>query len=124
MIKTLQPGPGFNITYYGNSSYPYVNMANPSAGMLRYNGTTLTLEVYDGNTWMTLPSMTTSIDFDNDTKSILEWAKKKRNEEMERDLLAVASPAIKDLLKQIEEKEEQIKVLATLVKPETQHHRV
>jgi hypothetical protein len=99
-------------------------MANPSAGMLRYNGTTLTLEVYDGNTWMTLPSMTTSIDFDNDTKSILEWAKKKRNEEMERDLLAVASPAIKDLLKQIEEKEEQIKVLATLVKPETQHHRV
>jgi hypothetical protein len=45
-------------------------------------------------------------------------------EETERNKLAETNPAVKDLVKQIEEKQEQIEVIATLVKSETQHHRV
>ncbi len=38
-----------NVVVVGGSSFmPYVNMNNPSAGMVRYNGTTQSMEVYDG----------------------------------------------------------------------------
>lgn len=123
MIKSITQGPGIEVVG-GHSTYPYVNMGTPSAGMVRYNGTTSNFEIYDGDRWYPVTSLASTVSLDRETQSVIEWAKKKRNEEMERDLLAVASPAIKDLVKQIEEKEEQIKVLATLVKPETQHHRV
>jgi len=49
---------------------------------------------------------------------LLEWARKKRNEELELERLAQTSPAIKDLITQIEEKEEQIRVVQALIKEE------
>jgi len=48
----------------------------------------------------------------------LEWAEKKRNEELEREQLAQKNPAVKDLLAQIKEKEDQIKMVQTLIKKE------
>jgi len=88
----------------------------PSAGMMRFNGSTNNIEVYDGSAWITITSNHTTVELDSDTLSLLEWARKKKNEEMERDLLAVTNPAIKDLIKQIEEKEEQILVIQKLMK--------
>lgn len=123
MIKNITQGNGIEVMS-GNSTYPYVNMSNHSAGMVRYNGTTSNFEIYDGFNWCPVTGSTTTINLDIETRSILEWAKKKRNEELELALLAETNIAIKDLVKQIEEKQEQIKVIATLVKTEIQHHRV
>jgi hypothetical protein len=93
-------------------------MSNPSAGMVRYNGTTSNFEVYDGNIWYPITSLSTTIALDRGTQEILSWAKKKRDEEMQREKLAESYPAVKDLMIQIEEKEAQIKIIQTLVKEE------
>lgn len=123
MIKSITSGLGIEVVgIVGSSSaypyIPYINMSNPSAGMVRYNGNTSNFEVYDGFSWYSMTSLATSVSLDRETQSIIEWAKKKRNEEMERDLLAAVSPAVKDLIKQIEEKEEQILIIQKLLKEE------
>ena len=51
-----------------------------------------------------------------DVESIIQWARQKRAEEFEYERLAKAHPAVKDLLNQIKDKEEQIKMIMTLVK--------
>lgn len=117
MIKSITQGLGIEVVG-GSSAYPYINMSNPSAGMVRYNGNTSNFEVYDGISWCPMTSWATSVSLDRETQSIIEWAKKKRNEEIERDLLAAVSPAVKDLIKQIEEKEEQILIIQKLLKEE------
>jgi len=118
MIKSLSGGPGV-IVNNGGTPYMYVNMTVPSAGMMRFNGSTNNIEVYDGSVWITMESNHSTVELDSDTLSLLAWARKKKNEEMERDMLAVTNPAIKDLIKQIEEKEKQILVIQTLIKEET-----
>jgi hypothetical protein len=117
MIKSIVGGNCIEIVG-GSSSYPYVNMANTSAGMVRYNGTTSNFEVYDGYNWCPITSLSTTIALDRGTQEILSWAKKKCDEEIELEKLAESYPAVKDLVKQIEEKEAQIKVIQTLVKEE------
>jgi hypothetical protein len=118
MIKGIASGQGV-IVHGNNGSYPYVNMSNASAGMVRYNGNNQNFEVYDGSSWMTISSNYITLELDADVKSLLEWARKKRTEEIERDLLAHTNPTIKDLIKQIEEKEEQILVVQNLLREES-----
>jgi hypothetical protein len=117
MIKSIVQGYGVEIVG-GSSNYPYISMSNSSAGMVRYNGTTSNFEVYDGYNWCPITSLSTTISLDRGTQEILSWAKKKRDEETEREKLAESYPAVKDLMSQIQEKEEQIKIIQTLVKEE------
>lgn len=117
MIKSITQGVGIEVMG-STSPYPYVNMTNPSAGMVRYNGVNSSFEVYDGYSWCIINSSSIQVKLDEETLSILAWAKAKRNEEIERDLLAAVSPAVKDLIKQIEEKEEQILIIQKLLKEE------
>jgi myo-inositol catabolism protein IolC len=46
---------------------------------------------------------------------LLDWARKKRQEEMELEVLAKEHPSIKDLVDQINLKKEQIKMVKTLI---------
>lgn len=115
MIKNISGGQYIQVMG-GSTSYPYVNMSNASAGMLRYNGNNQNMEVYDGTSWMTISGNSSMVDLSNDAKELLEWARIKRAEEIERDRLAKSNPAIKDLMKQISDKEEQIKMVMTLIK--------
>ena len=52
--------------------------------------------------------------------SILKWAEKKMLEEAERNKLAETNPAIKDLISQIKQKEEQISILEESLKGSSQ----
>jgi hypothetical protein len=130
MITRISGGKGLVVSgsiaghLYINMSTHNINMTNHSAGDVRYNGIMGVLEAYDGMIWHPLQSAHTLIEFDPDTYSVLDWARKKQAEEVERNKLAETNPVVKDLVKQIEEKQEQIKVIAILVKSETQHHRV
>jgi hypothetical protein len=74
--------------------------------------------VYDGSTWIILSAHHTNINLSDDAVSLLEWARQKRDEELERERLAQNSPIIKDLVNQIKDKEEQIKIVQTLLKEE------
>lgn len=116
MIKGLVGGRGISVTGSGSTSFPYVpmNINNPIQGMIRINGQDL--QVFDGSSWLTMSTSYSNIELDADTQALLEWARKKRAEEYEREQLAQTNPAIKDLVNQIKEKEEQIKMVQTLIK--------
>lgn len=115
MIKGLTGGRGILVSG-GNPSTTYINMANPSAGLVRYNGNSTSIEVYDGMTWIPMQSSYANVELDADTQLTLEWAKKKRNEELEREQLAKTNPAVKDLVEQIKQKEDQLNMIKTLLK--------
>ncbi len=77
------------------SPQPYVNMSNPSAGMVRYNGSNYALEVYDGSSWMTL-SVDVSINVDSRLTTVVDWAMRKMSEEAEEQRLIKEHPLLKD----------------------------
>jgi hypothetical protein len=118
MIKGIAPMGKYTVVSAGNTSVPYINqnINNPMQGMLRINGTDT--QVFDGITWMTMNTSYASIGLSSDAESLLDWARKKRDEEIEIDLLAAANPTIKNLLDQIKEKEDQIRMVMLLIKKE------
>lgn len=117
MIKSITAGPGITVVG-GSPNNVYISMGAPSAGMMRYNGSTQNIEVYDGSNWLTMATNYATIQLDSYSLDLLEWAREKKKQEEERKQLAQSSPAIKDLLKQIEEKEEQLKIVQTLLREE------
>jgi hypothetical protein len=117
MIKDLIGSNGV-IVLAGTSSYPYVNMSNASAGMIRYNGSNQNLEVYDGSSWVTLPGNHTRIELDMETRRLLEWVKAKCAEEEYLKKQAESNPTIKDLLNQRNDIDHKITMVRTLLKNE------
>ena len=121
MIKSIHSSSQFLTVSGGNPGSTYIgNYSNnaPGVGNMRYNPNSQNIEVYDGSTWIILSAHHTNINLSDEAVSLLEWARKKRNEELELERLAQTSPAIKDLITQIEEKEEQIRVVQSLIKEE------
>lgn len=118
MIKGIAPMGKYTVVSGGNTSVPYVNqnINNPIQGMLRVNGTDM--QVFDGNVWTTMNTSYASVGLSSDAESLLDWARKKRDEEMELAALAETNPTIKDLLDTIKQKEEQIRIVRTLIKKE------
>ena len=82
MIKNLTSNSSLIYVSSNSSSGPYVNMSNPSAGMMRYNGNTYNVEVYDGSTWMQI-NTSASIGVDSRLDTVVTWAVKKIAEERE-----------------------------------------
>ena len=114
MIKGLSGSQGV-LVGGGNTALPYIppNPSNPVQGMLRVSNTEL--EVFNGSSWQMIPSSYASISLDPDVQQLIEWARKKRNEELTLNKMAQEHPTIKDLVGQIKEKQEQIKMIQTLI---------
>lgn len=119
MIKGINTIGKYTQVTGGNYS-TYVNNYSGAQGLgnMRYNTSNQNMEVFDGNSWIMLNMGYTSVGLTPDAESLLDWARKKRDEELEREQLAQSNPAIKDLMNQIKEKEEQIKIVQTLIKEE------
>jgi len=91
MIASLNSGPGVVVT--GGANGPYVDMNRPSAGMMRYNGNIM--EVYDGHIWMSV-STHASVQLDPDVQRILDWARKKMQEEQDLVRRMQQHPGLQD----------------------------
>ena len=119
MIKYIASS-GKYTNVIGGPATNYINNYSGAQGVgnLRFNTTNQSMEVYDGNGWMLLQMGHVNVGLTPEAESILDWAKKKRDEEIEIDLLAAANPTIKNLLEQINEKEDQIQMVMTLIKKE------
>ena len=117
MIKSIVGSRGVIVTS-GLPGTTYVNMNNPSAGLMRYNGNTNNTEIYDGTSWLPMQSSHASIELDAETLSLMNWARKKRSEEYELERLAKTNPTIKDLVEQVRSKQDQIKMVQNLIKKE------
>ena len=118
MIKSIHSNSTIITVSGGNPGSTYIgNYSNaPGVGNMRYNPSNQNIEVYDGSTWIILSAHHTNINLSDDAVSLLEWARKKRDEDLERERLAQTNPVIKDLVNQIKDKEEQIKMVITLIK--------
>lgn len=91
----------------GHVSPPYINMNNASAGMVRYNGNSFGLEIYDGSSWMTWQAASAHIDMSPNAQAAINWAYEKMNEEHKLKELMTRHPGLKDL----HDKFEMLKVL-------------
>ena len=98
-----------------SGSAPYVNISQPSAGLVRYNPTYQRMEVYDGNMWVTL-GMDTHVDLSPNAREVIEWAGKKMDEEKRWRDMAEKNPAIRDAYEKFKQAEEQLKIVEALVK--------
>ena len=99
MIKDILSGPGIVVT--GNFGTPYISPGAQSAGMTRYNTSTQNLEVYDGNTWLTM-STTSQVSLDVSTLEVINWAKKKMAEESQLEDLMKKHPGLRDTYEKFE----------------------
>lgn len=120
MFKSIS---GSNRHIVVNGGFPATTYLNSYSGALgvgdmRYNTSTQNIQVNDGQQWVDMNLGHVSVGLSTDAENILEWARKKRDEEYELEALAETSPAIKDLLDQINEKKAQIGVIKTLIKDE------
>ena len=119
MIDYIVGGEYLNVTS-NKGAQPWINMSNtqPMIGMLSYDNNSQSMKVFNGTDWMTIGGGSATVNLNPNAISILKWAEQKMYEERELKALAEKHPSIKDLVNQIKEKEEQIKVVQTLLKEE------
>jgi uncharacterized spore protein YtfJ len=117
MIDYIVGGEYLNVTS-NKGAQPYINMSSsqPMIGALSYDHNSQNMKVYDGNGWMTIGGGSATVNLNPNAINILKWAEQKMLEEAERNKLAETNPAIKDLMNQIKDKEEQLKMVMTLIK--------
>lgn len=119
MIGSIYSGSA-SIQVSGGSSSTYINGFSGAQGVgnMRYNTSSQKTEVFDGTNWITLNMSTASVSLSGEVESLLEWARQKRNEELELTRLSETNPTIKDLVNQIKQKQDQIKMVQNLIKKE------
>jgi hypothetical protein len=81
-------------------------------GMLRINMTEL--EVFNGTNWQTVSSSYATVSMDQDVLDIVQWARKKRDEEDAWYKLASSSEAVRIALEQLEQAKTRLELTAIL----------
>jgi len=124
MISGILSGNSRYINVINGNNKPYISKSYTSGnagkqGDMMYDLDSQSMKVFDGSMWQTFAGSYTNIELTNEAISLLDWAKKKRDEELELEALANENPAIKDLMDQIKMKQNQIKMVQTLIKKET-----
>jgi hypothetical protein len=124
MIKGLMGNQGVIVTG-GNTSVPYVsqNSNNPMQGMVRVHGSDL--QVFDGNSWLTMSTSYATASLDQDTQDLLQWARKKKLDEEALLSLPSDHPAVKSARQnlnnakaEVKRLEEQLRITEILSKEE------
>jgi hypothetical protein len=102
----------------GGSNMPYINMNAPSSGMMRWNGNSNCIEVFDGsmNIWQQMHGKTADIQLSPQISSVVAWAQQRMSEESEWEKLAVTNEAVKIALENMKKAKQQLDITAKLVK--------
>ena len=117
MIDNITTGSPYLLAGGYNAS-TYVNNYSGAQGVgnLRWNTSSQKMEVYDGTNWITLNQSNATISLTVEATNILNWARDKMMEEQELENMSKEHPTIKDLVNQIKDKKDQIKMVQTLLK--------
>jgi hypothetical protein len=94
MIKGITGGRYITVSG-GMSSDPYISPGAMGAGMVRYNSNMNCMEVNDGNSWKQLGMNYANLELTPDAQAILDWAKKKMEEERQLDELCEKYPGLR-----------------------------
>ena len=116
MIKHIHAR-GRYMMVIGGSSGTYVNAHSGSQGVgnLRFNTTNQQMEVYDGNSWITVTGAYPQIELAPDVQAVIDWARCKMVEEERIKQLAVRHPTVADAVSAVERAEERLKIVTALV---------
>ena len=126
MIKNIHAR-GRYMQVIGGNAGTYINNHGGSQGVgnLRFNTSTQTMEVYDGNNWVTLNMPDATVGLNDEAEQLLDWVRTKKVKE--EILLSLPSdhPAVK-IAKQnvnrakqaLTEAEEQLKITEILSQDE------
>jgi hypothetical protein len=117
MIKDIMAS-GRYVQVSGSSSSTYVNGYSglQGVGNMRYNTTSQNMEVFDGNNWITLNMGYAQVGLNGEAESLLDWARKKRDEELAWQQLAENNKAVKIALDNLEEARRQLDITAKLAR--------
>lgn len=120
MIKAINGMGRYVVVNGGMPATPYINTNSGSmqVGDMRFNIQNQCVEVFDGYNWVQMGTSHASIGLSPEAERLLDWARMKMMEEMELEALAEKNPTIKDLVDQIKETQNKIKVVQTLIKDE------
>jgi hypothetical protein len=98
----------------GHASGPYVNMSNYSAGMVRYDGTNL--QVYDGNTWMTIAGSSASVGINPVAEEAIDWVRQQMEKEKQLLELAKKSKSVSIALDNLNNAKAELELIAILAR--------
>jgi len=115
MIKGISQGGRYITVTGGNPTNPYISPGSQSAGMMRYNTNMNTVEVYDGHSWKEIESYA-GISLTSEAETLLDWARKKRDEELQYKSLAESHPAVKIAMDNLEKAKLQLDATIILSK--------
>jgi hypothetical protein len=104
MIKGITGQGAYMQVSGGSTMNPYIpnNIGAQGVGNMRYNTQNQNLEVYDGATWQVLQPTYATVGLSYEAESLLNWARDKRNEELEFKALIEKHPGVKDLKEKLD----------------------
>jgi hypothetical protein len=102
----------------GSNANNYVTGFSGAQGVgnMRFNTSNQNMEVFDGNSWMTLNMDYASVGLNGEAESLLDWARTKRDEELAWQNLAATSEAVKIALDNLEQARQQLDITAKLAR--------
>jgi hypothetical protein len=112
MIKGITQSGRYLQVSGGSPMNPYISPGGQGAGMVRYNTNMNYIEVYDGIAWKEISSYA-NIGLSGEAELLLDWARKKRDEEIQLESLAKEHPAINIALDNL--KKAKIQLDATII---------
>lgn len=101
MIQSLNTYSSPWLVVNHSQNKPYFPTSNLSAGMLRYNPSNNSVEVYDGSSWFTF-SGHAEVNLSPEAQQIMNWAREKMREEEELKVLMNKHPGLRDLHEKFE----------------------
>ena len=96
MIKNIHSSSNHIQIGQGYSNVPPISPGAQSAGMLRYNTSSNTIEVYNGQAWFSIET-TTDILLSPMAQQAVDWSIKKMEEESRLQSLIARHPGLKEL---------------------------
>jgi len=120
MIKGINSSNRYISISGGSPAAPYISPGAAGAGMLRWNPNMNQMEVNDGNSWIGISMNYASIELTPETESLLEWARKKRDQEKNWYELASNSEAVRIALEQLEQAQTRLELTAILARDHEQ----
>ena len=88
---------------------------NVLSGTLRFNPVSKFLEVFNGHSW-SIVNTTLSINMTHDANQAIDWAIQKMNLEKEARQLAETNDSVKSALDNLNNAQEQLDIILTLIK--------
>lgn len=117
MIKNLSSIGKYMYVHGGNAStYTNNNSGSQGVGNVRYNTSSQQFEVWDGFSWVMIAMDSPVVGLNPEAESLLDWAKKKRDEEDEWERLAEHNQSMRKALDNVLESRRQADITAKLAR--------